>query len=170
MQSKAAQLIGFLCAFLAVPVVAASAPVLYPTRALFEAALGSSVTDPYSAAGYFAGDVFDLPFGDRHSDAHMSAVLGETDYTTTGFADNNLIVFQTSGSAAYCAGCNGSFRLTFTSTSVGTSVGVFGVGFDFGNSSALTPYHAFFSFGDGSTQDYLLPIIGTPGNNPPGFF
>ena len=62
----------------------------------------------------------------------------------------------------YCAGCNGSFRLTFTSTSVGTASGVFGVGMDIiSNSPSTSPYTAFVTFGDNSTQDFLLPGDGT---------
>jgi hypothetical protein len=55
----------------------------------------------------------------------MTAVLGATTYQTSGHLDNN-IVFGTS--TTYCGGCNGSFILDFTSTSIGSGNGVFGLG------------------------------------------
>src|SRR6476659_3821144 len=61
---------------------------------------------------------------------------------------------------AYCAGCNGSFILDFRHTSVGTSKGVYGVGFDFVNNGPplYSPqYTAFITFGDKSSVNELLP-------------
>ncbi|MBW4687058.1 MAG: PEP-CTERM sorting domain-containing protein [Komarekiella atlantica HA4396-MV6] len=86
----------------------------------------------------------------------MSGVVGETKYkTTTPFGANgyNLITAQQSGNHAYCAGCNGSFLLDFTQTTVGNALGVFGAGFDilYG-----TQYFAQVTFGDDSTQDFSL--------------
>ena len=84
----------------------------------------------------------------------MSAVVGETQYTTTGHPNNN-IVFDVLGNQLYCAGCNGSFRLDFSSTSVSGAGGVFGVGFYYFNSQFL-PYHAFVTFVDNTTVDFAL--------------
>ena len=120
---------------------ASAAPVFYGTRAAFLTQVGASVTDDYSNSGYAF----------IQTNAAMSAVLGETDYLTTGHLNNN-IVFATQ----YCAGCNGSFLLTFTSTSVGGPGGVFGVGLDITFNSTALPYHAFITYGDSSTQDVLL--------------
>jgi len=84
----------------------------------------------------------------------MSAFLGETDYETTGFVDWNFIL----GTEEYCAGCNGSFRLTFTSTSVTSGgVGVLGFGFDFSAHSDAAPYFGYVAFGDGTFQDFAIP-------------
>jgi MYXO-CTERM domain-containing protein len=85
----------------------------------------------------------------------MSSVLGETDYQTTGFSNLNII-FNQASDARYCAGCNGSFRLTFTSTSVGTASGVYGAGFDIEHNSA-TDYFAFITYGDNTTDNINLP-------------
>jgi hypothetical protein len=120
--------------------------ITYTSSATFAAALGTSVTDDYSNSGYQL----------LQTNSVMSAVLGETDYTSTGFTDHNLVVY-----AYYCAGCNGSFLLTFTSTSVGTSSGVYGAGFNFFNGSSTVPYYAFITFGDGSTMNVALPVSAT---------
>lgn len=130
------------------------------SRSVFEAELSSFIVDDYENPGYFSGDVFDQPTADIHSNAHMSGIVGETAYTTTGFPDWNIITNPLGINHAYCSGCNGSFLLDFTSTSTGTATGVFGAGFDIIDG---TDYHAFVTFGDGSQQDYALPFA-------PGFF
>ena len=140
-------------AVLAVTVCASAtqAATTYADRVSFEAALGTQVTDDYDSA-YPAG------FG-VYDSAAMSAFLGETDYESTGFQDNNII----QSTRTYCAGCNGSFRLSFTTTSVGTTLGVFGVGLDIDANSPFLPYDAFVTFGDGSTTTFDL-------NDGPRFF
>ncbi|WP_422344499.1 PEPxxWA-CTERM sorting domain-containing protein [Parasphingorhabdus sp.] len=124
-----------------------AATTVYADATNFNGALGTSVVDDYENAGY----VF---FQD---DAAMSAVVGETRYETTGSPNSN-IVFDAGGNQLYCAGCNGSFNLFFDTTSVGTSGGVFGVGFDFFNSEPLRNFDALVTFGDGSTQLYDLAL------------
>lgn len=126
--------------------VFAAPTTLYSSRATFLGQLAASVTDDYSNAGYSF----------INNDAAMSAVLGETQYQSTGFFDLNLVFGQT-----YCAGCNGSFLLDFTSTSVGGTNGVFGVGIDVTANSASLPYHAFITYGDNSTEDLLVSGAGT---------
>jgi len=134
-----------------------AATVTYNSLVTYQGATGATVLDTYSAAGYAVGDVSDGAGIDIHTDAHMSAVVGETDYKTTGFTNHNII-FNEGADAHYCAGCNGSFELGFTTTSVGTASGVFGVGLNFINTDPGTLYHAFVTFGDGSTADYALPL------------
>ena len=135
--------------------------IAYDDRGAFSSALGASITDDYSAAGYQHGDRFDTATLDAHSDAHMSAVLGETRYHTTGHADLNLTGYTNwSHPGGYCAGCNGSFLLDFTATSLGTPAGVFGVGFDFFNAQAQMPYSAFVTYGDGAIESFTLPVGG----------
>ena len=112
---------------LSMPATAHANTITYSNSLTFQAALGASVTDNYSAAGYQQGDVYENVF----SNAAMSAVIGETDYQTTGWPNWNIL--QGSGNSTYCAGCNGSFRLTFNTTSVGTASGVYGAGFNFVN-------------------------------------
>jgi hypothetical protein len=121
--------------------------VTYDSASTFAGAVGTSITDNYQNPGYTLSGM---------TDAQMSAVLGQTTYTTTGFT-NNDIVFNFGGTLAYCGGCNGSFTLGFLNTSVSLSGGVFGVGFNFLNGGS-PQYDAFVTFADGSTQNYLLPI------------
>ena len=146
----------------------ANATTVFTDRATFEGTLDTFITDPYSATGYSAGDKVDNTTLDIHTNAHMSAVIGETDYRTTGHPETNIIVNQVAGNPEYCAGCNGSFELGFTTTSLGSASGIFGVGFDFWNTGS-PQYHAFVTFGDDTTSDYVLPIIGNEGN-PAGFW
>jgi hypothetical protein len=149
----------FLAALLLCTVVPAShaAVVTYANQATFLGSLGSYVLDDYSAAGYGVGDVTNSPTFDLHTNASMSAVLGETSYQSTGFANLNIIS-TSNGDGTYCAGCNGSFRLDFTSTSVGSVNGIYGFGFNFKNFSSAYPYVAFVTFGDNTTANYLLPL------------
>ena len=131
-----------------------AATTMDTVRATFLGRLNTSVTDDYSALGYKSGDLTNLASFDHQSNAHMSAVLGETEYTTTGFSNTNFIQSPDTPDPNYCAGCNGSFRLTFTSTSVGTGNGVFGAGFD--SEYTSTSYVAYVTFGDGSTTEVSL--------------
>ena len=136
----------------------ANAALIFNDRPTFEAALGTFIVDDYSNPGYLMGDDLDLPTFDIHSDNNMSAIVGETQYTSTGFPDNNFITGQSSGDPFYCAGCNGSYLLDFTSTSVGTAQGVFGVGLDIeGIAENVFGTTAFVTFGDGSTGNFMIP-------------
>jgi cysteine-rich repeat protein len=138
----------WLFAIVATPALASAAtPLYYDDRATYEGDLSTSVTDDYEDAGY----VF------NQNDAVMSGILGETDYQATGHANTNL-VWLSGVDHRYCAGCNGSFRLTFTSTTVGTADGVYGVGLDVTGNDAGTPYWAFVTFADGDTDDVALPV------------
>lgn len=130
-------------AALALATQAQAAETLFGNRAGFEATLAASVTDTYSNPGYSF----------IQSNAAMSAVLGETDYQSTGFTNLNIV-----SSGYYCAGCNGSFILSFGTTSVTDGNGVFGVGFDFANSGGF--FDALVTFGDGATQLYDLGAAG----------
>ena len=119
----------------------------YLDRTTFEAALGTAVTDDYSSPTYPAGyGVYD--------DATFSGFFGETDYHATGFG--NINVHQPSDD--YCAGCNGSFLLSFQTTSVTLGgTGVYGVGLDILENDSADPYYAFITFGDQTTEDIPLP-------------
>jgi len=142
------------------PVHVGADAIVFSSRAAFQAGLGLSVTDPYSHPAYRMGDVEDRALLDIHTDAQMSAIVGETRYASTGRPNGNII-FEEDSRVMYCAGCNGSFLLDFTSTTVGDSSGVYGVGFDFVNLPLSTippsaPYFAFVAFGNGTTADYLF--------------
>ncbi|MBC8071932.1 MAG: hypothetical protein IAG13_26630 [Deltaproteobacteria bacterium] len=124
----------------------AATPTYYDNQDDFTSDIMESVTDDYSNPGY----VF------IQNNAMMSAVIGETDYFTTGFDDLNIV-----SGGYYCAGCNGSFELSFQSTSVGEPEGVNGVGLNIVTNDFGTPYFAFITFADGTTADILLG----PGGN-----
>jgi hypothetical protein len=132
----------------AIPAQAAT-PTFYTDRATFEAALATTITDDYGTPPYPAG------FG-IYSDAAFSAFLGETDYHTTGFDNLNFHGVTD----YYCTGCNGSFELNFQSTSVTDGgVGVYGVGLEIVENRSSLPYYAFITYGDGTTDDILLPVV-----------
>jgi hypothetical protein len=121
---------------------------LITSRADFESSLGTIIVDDYENALYQF----------LQSDAVMSAVLGETQYNTTGFSDNNIVFGDAGGNHYYCAGCNGSFLLDFTNTSVSGAGGVYGVGFDFFN--RISPfYNGFVTYGDGSTENFAFDPV-----------
>ena len=142
-----------LTALLLISASAQATVITYGNRAAFEANPGTIISDDYENAGY----------GSLQSDAQMSAVVGETQYTATGHSNVN-IVFSTGSNILYCAGCNGSFRLDFSSTSVSGAGGVFGVGFDYFNSQ-FPLYHAFVTFVDNTTVDFALNQVSFPNLN-----
>lgn len=127
------------------------ASVLYTDWTSFNSALDSIVVDNYENGGY----VF------VQNDASMSNVLGETNYTTTGFSNNDIVWSNTPGNHMYCAGCNGSFLLDFTSTSVSGANGVYGVGFDYFN-AGNPGYTALVTYGNGSTENFGFDTISNP--------
>ncbi|CAE7029180.1 unnamed protein product [Symbiodinium natans] len=138
--------------------ISSSGSQLYSDRASFEAPLTVVLVDGYDNAAYFAGDNFDGANFDSFTDAAVSAIVGETQYETTGFDNNNLIPGQSSGDPLYCAGCNGSYRLSFQATSVGTGQGVWAAGFDIrGVQEGVFGTVAFVTYGDGSTGEFVLP-------------
>jgi hypothetical protein len=152
------------------PSRAAADPVTFGTRTSFTAAFGSTLVDDFSHSGYRVGDIKNSTDLDIHSDVHMSSVLGETRYQTTGWTDSN-IVFAQDEDAKYCGGCNGSFLLTFANTSIGESGGVLGVAFDFANLYDLLLYGATVTIGDGSMRSYPLPFANTGfARDTPGFW
>ena len=121
----------------------------YGSRAIFLAALTSSVTDEYGVASGYSVGVRIL------SDTAMSAVFGQTDYGSTGFSNINVV-----GNGNYCAGCNGSFNLGFLTTSYSNANGVSGVGFNIFANAVTLPYSALVTFGDNSQTLYGLPGAG----------
>jgi hypothetical protein len=131
------------------------ATFLYSDRANYEASLTNIVQDNYENPSYVS----------IQANAAMSTVLGETQYTSTGHPNIN-IVFGNLTNHSYCAGCNGSFLLDFTATSVSSAGGVFGAGFDYSNEYINNVlYHAFVTFGDNTTLDIALNEIAFPNTN-----
>ena len=125
---------------------------IYDDPTDFFAATGTRITDNYTNTGYLYAQ----------SDAYMSGVLGETTYQTTSWPNSdyvfqpNPVYGRTQYGRAYCGGCNGGFILGFTSTSLGTSLGVYGVGFWVFHNDQEIPAYDLITFGDGSTD--LLPM------------
>ena len=126
----------------------AATPTFYGSSAGFTAAVGTQVVDGYDSPPYDAG-------WNLYNDVTMSAFLGETDYQTTGFTNWNIV-----SGGTYCAGCNGSFRLIFTSTSVTSGGAVYGVGVDVATNT-VPFYVAFITYGDATTQDVTMPASGS---------
>jgi MYXO-CTERM domain-containing protein len=124
----------------------AATPTYYNNLAAFQSDVTFTVTDDYQNPAY----VF------IQSNAVMSAVLGQTDYVTTGFGDLNIV-----SGGVYCAGCNGSFELSFQTTTVGTAAGVNGVGMSIVFQDPGLPYFAFITFADGTTANIQLPAAGS---------
>jgi hypothetical protein len=134
---------------------------LFGDRTTFQNQLDSFIVDDYENPGYLKGDYGDYPETDYHSDASMNSVLGETQYKATGWTfDGSHVIYEPFGNNqhGYCAGCNGSFLLDFTQTSVGSTRGVFGAAFDL---LVGTNYFAHVIFGDNSQQDFSLASVGT---------
>lgn len=126
--------------------------VIYSDSTSFTAALDTTVVDNYENGAY----------NFIQNDSTMSSVLGETNYQTTGFSDLNIVFGTGIGSNhMYCAGCNGSFLLDFTSTSVSGTSGVYGVGFDYFNTTEPL-YNALVTFGNGSTENIALASAWNP--------
>lgn len=123
----------------------AATPTYYNNLPAFQADITNTFTDDYSNAGY----VF------NQNNAQMSAVVGQTDYQSTGHANLNLVL----DSDRYCSGCNGSFLLSFQTTTVGTAAGVNGAGFNIMASD--NSYYAYITFADGTTANIQLPGAGS---------
>jgi hypothetical protein len=154
---------------LALPGQATGDPVTFGNRIAFTAAFGTTLVDDYSHPGYRVGDVGNSDTIALHSNDRMSSVLGETRYEPTGGPGHVNIVLDKFGDAKYCAGCNGSFLLTFDRTSIGGAGGVLGVGIDLANSRRDT-YGAAVTFGDGSVRQFALPSGAGPGIQTPRFW
>lgn len=121
----------------------------------------------YKSGGVYVIDNYENPsYKSVMTDAAMSAVLGETDYFTYGgniVNYNNILPdFGVDGSNAYCSLCYGSFRLSFTSTSLTNVDGIYGIGIDITeNGGAIFPYRysALVTFADSSTASVGLPYV-----------
>ena len=131
--------------------IQAQAAMIFNDRMAFESQLGTSVTDDYNDPTYNIA---------TYTDTDMSDILGETRYETTGFSNLNIIT-ENDGEQVYCSGCNGSYLLDFTNTSVGTAAGVFGVGLDVWGEQNVLGTTAFVTFGDNSTANFAIPDVGS---------
>lgn len=151
---------------------ASAAPIVYGSRVAFDAATGISVVDTYS--GYAAGDhpldtdpLGNFP-GGLFTDSGMTAVLGQTSYFSSGMNNVSPLdpLFGGPGNLAFSSLFNSGFSLGFISTSVGTSEGVYGIGFDFafpllfdGVTPSSLEVRVFFN---GDVADYSIPFSADP--------
>jgi hypothetical protein len=127
--------------------------IIYNDPGEFFAATGTKITDNYTNTLYM----------DEQTDAYMSGVLGETKYHTTTWPNNDIVFApspvygRTQYGRAYCGGCNGGFVLDFTSTSIGSSAGVYGVGFWVFQNDQKVPAYDLISYADGTTDLFPMP-------------
>lgn len=97
-------------------------------------------------------DIFGKSFK-IYSNAQMKAnSLGHIGYTSTGFSNLNIV-----NNGVLCWGCNGSGYMDLTSTTVGTSSGVFGFSTNYlyndGNNGGVN--NAYITFGNDTTLDMV---------------
>jgi len=155
---------------------ASAVPITYSSQASFLAAVGTSITDDYSNAGYTRSFGPNPP--NFMTDAYMSSVLGQTRYVDTMFPNHNEVIgpLNLTGNPYFCSGCNGSVDLFFNNTSLSVGGGVFGVSFNYRNGglpgAANTGFDFFVTFADGTTWDYVPALSGAsgPGGFAPDFF
>ncbi len=138
-------------ATLALSAAAQAAPLVFGDRAAFESNLVAQDTDGFDRADYGFGASFSIL-----SDSQMSSARGETDFTSTGFSNTNLVGPINGSAGSYCAGCNGSFQLGFTTTSIGNTDGITAFGIDILDNVSSFAYDAFVSFADGSMETFDL--------------
>lgn len=123
---------------------AAKAANLFADRSNFAAQLKNVITDDYENPAY----QFSM------SNAEMSAVRNETRYVSTAFLNLSLIPEYDVGQHGYCAGCNGSYLMDFSATSIQQTGGVFGVGFDYVSNGA--PATVYVRYVDGTSENIAL--------------
>lgn len=134
---------------------------VYTDRTTFES-LGSFSIDDYSHPDYTHGDE-DYELNDKFSDEHMSSIMGTTTYKGTGhwlnphataiymlYEEDEFGNLFESTNRYYCAGCNGSFELSWDNVSA--------VGIDIASNYSDNPYHAWVTYGDGSNENFALPL------------
>lgn len=132
----------------------------YNDQSLFLQSTGDYIIDDYQNPCYLNQEVGKPNAYGTWNNTQMSSILGETQYESTFWGNNTVYRQSDTDNFYYCAGCNGTFRLTFTQTTVGSSSGVFGAGFSvYSNDPTSSPNHyvAFVTFGDGSSLNLELP-------------
>lgn len=135
-----------------------NATTIFYNQHAFNNKLGQKFIDDYESEKYqFV-----------QNDHDMSAVHNETKYIATGNPDTNIVSEPFLGDRVYCAGCNGSFLLDFTTTSLSDASGIFGVGINFLNVDrvddnagdppiTIPKYSAYVTFGNDLAENFILP-------------
>lgn len=140
---------------------AQSATTTYADRATFLTAIGGAPTvlDDYQAPGYNAGDLGHSSFLDYYSDAGISNVIHEVAYTMTGGEALHEGIESPNALSRYYYPTK-SVLLDFQFTTVGTSSGVYSVGFDHFATpvpvSAPESLWLLVGFGDSTMANYLI--------------
>lgn len=129
-----------------------AATTTFTDKSAFLGGLTTTIVDDYDNPAYHAG----------MTDAEMSAVLNQADYTTpkdkTKFFTSTYVALDFGCSAQYPAnGCtNQESKIGFADTSLSTDGAVYAVGFTYFDEGSV----AKVTFGDGSSQILsLLPPI-----------
>jgi len=135
-----------------------NATTIFSDETDFRNTLAKTFVDDYESDAY--------QFLQNNTD--MSGVHNETQYISTGSPDSNIVSDAFWGDSYYCAGCNGSFLLDFTNTSLSNESGIFGVGINFLNVDrvddnagdppiTIPKYSAYVTFGNNVTENFSLP-------------
>ncbi|WP_339864089.1 PEP-CTERM sorting domain-containing protein [Paremcibacter congregatus] len=128
---------------------AVAAAIVYTDRGLFEGALQNVIIDDFS------NDDYDF----LNTDVVMKNLsAGSIGYESTYFGAPDWNIVQNSGPQVdtLCWGCNGTGMIILDDTTIGSADGVFGFGLDIIGNSTGTPYDAFVTYGDGSTENFDL--------------
>lgn len=125
---------------MAFSVAAHATTILYTDRATFLSEIDSPLTDTFNSG-----------YGFINSAAAMEALsVASINYSSTGFGPNHNIVLN---NGTLCWGCNGSGLIDLSSTTIGSSSGVYAFGLDVRSNSG---YNAFLTMGDNSHLDIDL--------------
>lgn len=137
------------------------APTYYSTLSNFLSGTGATLTDDFSNAGY--GYSNSTP--NVLTDAEMSAVLGQTAFQAITLPNKNTVGLLSFDRSSYCVGCNGDFKLDFTSTAYTEDGGVYGVGLDFllvksSEDEAQKDVRIQITYGNGDREQTTVSPIG----------
>ena len=137
-----------LTAGLTLSMAASATTMLYTDRASFLGAIDSPVTDTFNSG-----------YGFINSNATMEALSAASiNYSSTGFGSSQLNIVS---GGSLCWGCNGSGLIDLTSTTIGSSSGVYAFGTDITNHYLGSPYSAFVTLGDNSLVSIAIGGAGS---------
>jgi hypothetical protein len=135
-----------------------NAATIFLDETALRSTLGETFIDDYESDAY------------QHvqNNNDMDNVFNQTKYIPTGHPDINIVGETFWSDHYYCAGCNGSFLLDFTGTSLSTELGIYGIGINFFNVDriddnagdppvSIPKYSAYVTFGNNLSENFLLP-------------
>lgn len=121
-------------------VAANATTILYTNRATFLSEIDSPLTDTFNSGYSFINS----------AEVMEALSVASINYSATGFGAN-LNIVQRNGTL--CWGCNGSGLIDLSSTTIGSSYGVYAFGGDVAHNVG---YNAFITLGDNSRLDIDL--------------